>query len=453
MTAFEFHVPVLVVGGGACGCVAALAAQGAGATVLLAEQDARPAGSTGMSQGLICAAGTQSQAAHGVADNAELFYADILAKTRGATDPQLARAIADNAGPTLDWMVDVHDLPWQLDIGFRAAYGHSVQRVHGWHRRGGTDMIQLLHQRLGDRQIDVLLQARLVDVVADADGRARGAVFERPDGSQEAVGCDALILASGGFAANRAMVAAHMPEAAGARYNGHAGNRGEGMLLGAGLGGALADMGSYQGYAMLTDPQAISVPPGVIIDGGVIVNAHGARFVDEMADIAGMVHQIMAQPEGLGWVIFDDRIARACAYIPEMATLAALNAAKSGQTAQDLAHAIGVDPATLAATLGQAGDADPFGRQWRADCPPPVAPFHAFRVGGAIYHTQGGLQTDGLARVLRADRSMLPNLFAGGGAARGVSGPSSWGYLPAMGLCAAVTTGRIAGQAAASLTG
>jgi fumarate reductase flavoprotein subunit len=82
-----------------------------------------------------------------------------------------------------------------------------------------------------------------------------------------------------------------------------------------------------------------------------------------------------------------------------------------------------------------------------------VAPYHAFRVGGAIYHTQGGLQTDGQARVLRADGSALPNLFAGGGAARGVSGPSSWGYLPAMGLCAAVTTGRLAGQAAAALAG
>jgi fumarate reductase flavoprotein subunit len=459
MTAFEFHVPVLIVGGGACGCVAALAAHEAGATVLLTEQDARPAGSTAMSQGLICAAGTKSQAAHGVIDDADRFYDDILAKTRGATDPRIARAIADGAGPTLDWMVEAHDLPWQLDVGFRAAYGHSVQRVHGWHRRGGADMVQLLHQRLGDRQIDVLLQARLVDVVADPDGRVLGAVFERPDGSREAVGCDALILASGGFAANRAMVAAHMPEAAGARYNGHEGNRGEGIMLGARLGGALADMGSYQGYAMLTDPQAISVPPGVIIDGGVIVNGAGARFVDEMADIAGMVHQIMAQPDGLGWVIFDDRIAQACAYIPEMVTLGALNAAKTGATAEDLAAAIRVDPAVLAATLADAtqafhdGRADAVGRAWTAQCPPPVAPYHAFRVGGAIYHTQGGLQTDAVARVLRADGSALPNLFAGGGAARGVSGPSSWGYLPAMGLCAAVTTGRIAGYTAAALAG
>ena len=99
-------------------------------------------------------------------------------------------------------------------------------------------------------------------------------MFERPDGSREAIGCGALILASGGFAANRDKVARHMPEAAVAKHNGHEGNRGDGIWLAEALGAAVGDMGSYQGYAMLTDPQGISVPPGVIIEGGMLVNTH-----------------------------------------------------------------------------------------------------------------------------------------------------------------------------------
>ncbi len=202
------------------------------------------------------------------------------------------------------------------------------------------------------------------------------------------------------------------------------------------------------------EPQGISVPPGVLIEGGVIVNLVGERFTDETADIAGMVHPVMAQPGDHCWVIFDAGIEERCAYIPETRALIELNAAKSADSITALATAIGVDEATLAIVLADAaaaqaaGTPDALGRSWGAD-KPPAAPFRALKVVGAIYHTQGGLQIDAEARVLRQDGSALPNLFAGGGAARSVSGPSSWGYLPAMGLCTAVTLGRIAGETAA----
>ena len=72
------------------------------------------------------------------------------------------------------------------------------------------------------------------------------------------------------------------------------------------------------------------------------------------------------------------------------------------------------------------------------------------KVTGALFHTQGGLVIDADARVLRADRSKLPNLFAGGGAARGISGQGGSGYLPGAGLCTAITLGRLAGMNAAT---
>jgi fumarate reductase flavoprotein subunit len=53
--------------------------------------------------------------------------------------------------------------------------------------------------------------------------------------------------------------------------------------------------------------------------------------------------------------------------------------------------------------------------------------------------------------VLREDRTQLPNLFAGGGAARGLSGPSRWGYLSGNGLLTATVLGRAAGLGAAAL--
>jgi fumarate reductase flavoprotein subunit len=444
--AYEFTVPVLIVGGGACGAVAALAAHEAGAEVLLVEQDAVPAGTTAMSQGLIAAAGTVAQAALGIEDSADIFFADIMAKTRGLTDPVIARAIAEESGPTLDWLVTAQCMPWTLDTAFRAAYGNSRQRVHGWAGHGGQDMIQLLHQRLAEAEIAVLTGARLTDIHAAADGRVHGVSVARPDGAVEHIGCGALILATGGFAANAEMVAQHMPEAATARHHGHEGNRGDGIRLGAAIGGALGDMGSYQGYGMLTDPQGITVPPGLILEGGVLVNTAGQRFTDETADIGGMVHPVMAQPGDHVWVIYDAQIEARCRHIPELIDL---NAARTAESVETLAERIGVDASALAPSLTAPRDAaaDAFGRDWRNDAPP-APPFRALKVVGALYQTQGGLQIDSEARVLRPDGTPLPNVFAGGGTARGVSGPSSWGYIPAMGLCAAVTLGRIAGRAA-----
>jgi fumarate reductase flavoprotein subunit len=451
---FEFTVPVVVIGGGASGAVAALAARSAGAEVLLVEQDASPTGTTAMSQGLVCAAGTRQQAALGIEDDADTLYADILAKTRGETDPAIARAIADGAGPCVDWLSEQIGYPFTLDTGFRAAYGHSRQRMHGWLDHGGADMVQFLHAKLAEHGVDVLMQARLADIVADGD-HITGIIVERPDGGREAIGCNALILACGGFAANHAMVAANMPEAAAARHNGHEGNRGDGIRLGQRLGAALGDMGSYQGYAMLADPHGITVPPGILVEGGILLNTAGARFTDEVIDIAGMVHPVMAQPGGTAWVVFDARIEELSAYTLEVQALRETGAIRVAEDAAALAAMTGGDAAIIEATLADAeaakdeARADAQGRHWRTDHPPRW-PVHAVKVCGAIYHTQGGLQIDGDARVMRADGSKFANLFASGGAARGVSGPSYWGYLPAMGLGSAVTLGRIAGISAAA---
>lgn len=456
MPTFEYVIPVLVIGGGACGCIAALSAHDAGAQVLLVEQDERPMGSTGMSQGLICAAGTKAQAAQGIEDSADRYFEDIMVKTKGLTDPVLARAIADHAGPTVDWMVESHNLPWQLDTGFRPVYGNSTFRVHGWRGHGGQDMVDLLHARIADAGIDVMLGAKLVEVHADGTGRIHGVTLERPDGARELVGCETLILACGGFAANHEMVAQHMPDVAHARNNGHEGSQGTGIAIARQLGAGLGDMGAYQGYAMLTEPQGISVPPGVPVEGGILVNITGQRFTNEVEDIAGMVHPVLAQPGDHVWVVFDARIEAAAEYIPEMQQLIALNAPRKADTIGELAALIGVPADALATTLSEAhtaqadGRADTQGRTWGTDLPP-VAPYRALKVVGAIYHTQGGLQIDSAARVLREDGTPLPNLFAGGGAARSVSGPAHWGYLPAMGLATAVTFGRLAGLHAATL--
>jgi fumarate reductase flavoprotein subunit len=93
------------------------------------------------------------------------------------------------------------------------------------------------------------------------------------------------------------------------------------------------------------------------------------------------------------------------------------------------------------------GGTDGFGRSF-AGVAPLAPPFHAVKVTGALFHTQGGLVVDGRARVLRPDGTALPNLFAAGGAACGVSGGRASGYLSGNGLLTAFAYGALAGRAA-----
>ena len=97
-----------------------------------------------------------------------------------------------------------------------------------------------------------------------------------------------------------------------------------------------------------------------------------------------------------------------------------------------------------------AGDgADAFGRG-DFGIAPLTGPFYCCKVVPALFHTQGGLRVDGDARVLRRDGSAIAGLYAGGGAAAGISGRAgALGYASGNGLLTAIALGRLAALAAA----
>jgi fumarate reductase flavoprotein subunit len=118
--------------------------------------------------------------------------------------------------------------------------------------------------------------------------------------------------------------------------------------------------------------------------------------------------------------------------------------------ANELAQLIGCPLEALQATLNalQPGTEPATGRTFKRAL---QAPFHAIKVTGALFHTQGGLDIDAQTCVLRQDGTPLPNLLAAGGAARGVSGQAVWGYLSGNGLLSAIAGGHIAAHTAQQL--
>ncbi|MDP3546746.1 MAG: FAD-dependent oxidoreductase [Phreatobacter sp.] len=452
---FEFTVPVAIIGGGAAGLCAALAAKEAGAEPVVFERDALPQGSTALSAGLIPAAGTTAQRAAGIADSIEAFAADIQAKAHGEADPVVLKAVTKGAGPAIDWLTERHGLAFTVIVDFSYP-GHSARRMHGLASRSGAELIDRLRAAAEAAGIDIVTGAHVTGLVATPEGRLRGLVVTRPDGTEERIGCDALVLACNGYGGNRVLVAEHIPALKDALNFGHPGNQGDAVLWGNALGAELRHMTGHQGHGSVAHPHGILVTWAVIMEGGVQVNASGERFWNETAGYSEAALAVLGQPGGVAFDIFDDRIARIARQFEDFRRAEAAGAVVQAESMDELAQRLNISTEVIRATLESVADlkrrgaTDGFGRDW-SGVRQLEAPYRAVKVTGALFHTQGGLAVDAAARVLRADGAPLPNLFAAGGAAVGVSGPDASGYLSGNGLLTAVVLGRIAGGEAARL--
>jgi fumarate reductase flavoprotein subunit len=438
---FPVTVDTLIVGAGAAGLTAALAAEGR--EVLILERDAVPSGSTALSAGLIPAAGTRFQRERGISDGAETFAADIQRKAHGENDPELVALMANAAGPAVEWLADRHGLPFSLVDDFDYP-GHSRRRMHGLPTRSGRELVDRLREAVEAAGADLLCDANVTTLYAEG-ARVHGVAATRPDGSTEMIGCARLILACNGFGGNRAMVAEHMPDIADALWFGHDGNRGEAVAWGTALGAELAHLGAYQGHGNVAHPHGILITWAVIAEGGVQVNAKGERFWNEAQGYSEAARAVLAQPGGTAVTIFDGRCAAAARQFADFQAAEAAGAIREAATVAELAAEFDLPADTLAGTLAEIPREGPdrFGR--RFDHPMLQPPFYGVRVTGALFHTQGGLVVDGSARVRRRAGGSFANLYATGGAACGVSGSGDAGYLSGNGLLSAVTLGRIAG--------
>ena len=404
-------VPVVIIGAGAAGLVAALAARDEGAEVLVLERDASPSGSTALSSGFVPAAPTRFQ--HGD-DSVERMFADIQRKNHGEADPAVVRAACEASGPAIEWLADRHGVPFQLVEGFLYP-GHTALRMHCVPEKTGAALMACLLSAC--RDVDILTSARVKDI------SLKGISYERPDGSVDRVEYGSLVLACSGFGGNPGMVRKHIPEIADALYFGHVGNRGDAVRWGEALGAATEHMGAYQGHGSVAVPHNILITWALMMEGGIQVNAEGRRFSDETQGYSEQCLHVLQQPGRVAWCIYDQRLHELGMTFPDYRDAYEAGAVKP---APDLPH--------LKETVSKTRL---------------VPPLYGVKVTGALFHTQGGLKIDARARVISMDGKPIPRLYAAGGAACGLSGSKVWGYLSGNGLLSAVALGRIAGVEAA----
>jgi len=454
---YDIETDVVVVGAGACGLTTGLRALESGAEVIVLERDSRPTGSTAMSSGFIPAPGTRFQRAIGVVETPENFAADVQKKAAGKADPAIVKCVTEQIGPALEWLADAHGLEWQV-LGDFLYPGHTRHRMHAVPEKTGAALMARLMHAAEAAGLTVVTDARVTTLHVAEGEYITGVTLTRPDGATESIGCKAVVLACNGYGGNSQLVAENIPEIAGAPYFGHPGNTGDAVLWGRALGAAMKNLSAYQGHGSLAHPHGILITWALMMEGGIQVNAEGRRFSNEHGGYSEQAVKVLAQPGGIAWNIYDDRLHGIGMEFPDYREAVATGAIRSGSDAAALASVIGLRANALEDTLAQvlafsAGtESDPFGRDF-TDKPMLSGRLRAVKVTGALFHTQGGLVVDAGARVLRPDGTPLPNLYAGGGGACGVSGASVEGYLSGNGLLTAVALGFVAGATAAIRSG
>lgn len=450
---WDVETDVAVVGGGACGLIASLAAAERGIEVLLLEKEKKVGGNTSLSQGMIPAAGTRFQKAAGIDDTPELMAEDIFKKNNYESDSEITFHLCRESKNLVEWLVDSVGI--HLDIVTDFIYpGHSRYRIHAPSTRKGTQIVNELRAIISNKEnIMLVTQAPVKDLIVTENRSVLGLEVEIFGQGINRVRAKKVILACNGFGNNKEMLKKYIPEMADAFYFGHEGNTGEGILWGMELGAATQHMGAYQAHGSVAYPHATLLTWVVIVNGGFQVNKQGKRFSNEYTGYSDHAIEVLQQEDKITIEIFDERIYQSVLGFEDFNQCIEMGAVKKAETIEGLAEMFQIPPGELRKTLDSYNRAaegkgqDPMGRQNFQESLKP--PYYGVRVTGALFHTQGGVKINKKGQVLKQDGLPIPNLYAGGGVAVGVSGTSVKGYSSANGLLAATVLGKIAGEEAA----
>ena len=444
---------VIIIGAGGAGLAASITAAEAGARVLLVDADGKTGGSTALSGGVFYAAGTSLQRQAGVDDSAEALYRYYLHINQYKLDPALVRRLCFDAAPVFEWLISLG-----VDFPLENLYCSGVDKIRRGHRaRGhGAEIAAALAARVSALGIDIALQTRVSELHMDG-GRVAGIVVEGVT-----VSAGAVVMATGGFGANPAMLAELYPTAAAegdrAWYIGTPHAQGDGIAMGRGIGAGVTR--PDRGLLLLTPNFAKELetylPPWLMH-----VTHEGRRFVDESCEYSILAELLREQTGGECFAIFDEAARQASTAVPapnwsadRLAHFIANGPILRADTLPELARLAGIDAATLVTSATQMnedaanGEDAHFFKDAKHLRPITTPPFHAVRIRPSIVCWTGtGLRIDPEARVLGTGDRPINGFFAAGEATGGMFGPCYAGGGASLGN--AIIFGRIAGINAA----
>ncbi|HEY1798962.1 MAG TPA: FAD-dependent oxidoreductase [Stellaceae bacterium] len=372
-------------------------------------------------------------------DPAELVAA-IDRQTGGEADPELARAVAEDAGRLVDWLggqgasfTQASPINWH-----RFTLAPNRAAVHGpdWQGRGPDLFLGELRRRIEERQGRIFFGSK-VGTLTIEDGHCVGV-----DGFR----AGAVVIADGGFPASAELFRRHIGPRPDLVVQRHAGSaRGDGLRMAEAAGAALTRLDRFYGHLLsrdaMTNPALWPYPQiDAVAVAGIVVDAGGRRILDEglggisiSNDLARLDDPLCATVicDGAMW----ETAGKAAQIPPNPELLRGGGTLHQAGTLDELGRIAGI--ANLATTVASYNaalrDGRPLlpSRSSRGGVPKPIetAPFLAIPICVGITNTMGGIAIDGHGRVKRPDGSVIPGLYAAGGATGGLEGGGAVGYV------------------------
>ncbi|MEE3663010.1 flavocytochrome c [Brenneria sp. g21c3] len=438
---------VIVVGSGGAGLAAAIQASDEGASVLIIEKMPSIGGNTIKASVGMNAAETRFQRIKGIVDSKELFYEESMKGGKNKNNPELLKCFVEHAPQAIEWLAD-HGIELN-DITITG--GMSIDRTHRPADRSavGGFLISGLTKNLNTRNIDVMLDTAVTDILYEADA-VIGVQAVNDDNEALTILAKSVIVASGGFSANRDMVVQYRAELDGFVTTNHKGATGDGIAILEKIGAGTVDMGEIQIHPTVEQTTSYLVSESIRGGGAILVSQEGKRFFNEMETRDKVSAQIISLPEKYAYVVFDEQIRTqnkaADEYIARGFVI-------SADSPRELAAKLDMDHHAFLATLerynvfvDKQNDED-FGRKTALRQPINQGPFYAIRIAPGVHHTMGGVTINTDTEVLNDQQQVIAGAYAAGEVVGGIHGGNRIGGNAVADI---IIFGILAGRNAAS---
>lgn len=226
---WDAEYDVLVAGGGGAGLAAAVSAAQLGAHVLLTEKLTMLGGDTLRSTGYLAAPGNPAQKAAGINDSVSFYREQTFTAGGRAADPEVVTALAENLPDTVRWLTECGVA---FDGRNYEIYGALYPRCIKPLLPRGSAYIRTLSEKAAQAHVQILTETALETLFTTPDGRIVGARLRRSDGTEFLVHTrKGVVLATGGFGANAALISDLAPKFAGLATDNSPGSTGDGLTI------------------------------------------------------------------------------------------------------------------------------------------------------------------------------------------------------------------------------